>query len=212
MTEKKLKPTVAQAKAAWEAHPKPSLNNVTAALHAAGFTGMVKSTLQRWQKGGWVGQHKPGPRPEPPASAEDVAATKEATQKVTEDETATETKGVADADAERTKLAETALSVLAEMAARESLVAQIMMARQIQNRAEQLIKFTPKDAAKLIEALKKEPASNVTVVMPSKPAENGEMRTVGGNVIEHDGGERPLNQFEIALQHFQQERKLQVVK
>lgn len=205
----KLKPTVAQAKAAWESHTEPSLNNVLAVLHAAGFTGMAKSTLQRWHATQWA---EPRPRGRP-TSAADVDATKEATQKAAAAEKAAEDKEAGEAEAEVKALADMALATLAEAAARESLIAQVLLSRRIQRRAMKLVKFTPKEAADLIEALKKAPASNVTVVMPQKPDERGEPRTVGGNVIEHDVGHVPMTPLQNAIAEFRaQQQPMRVIR
>jgi hypothetical protein len=180
-----LKPTVAQAKAAWETHAKPSLNNVLAVLHAAGFTGMSKSTLQRWQSRGWP--EPKIPTREAAAAAKEVAAAvaKEATQKVVDDAEAAELEATTLDEADARAMADTALAVLTETATRESLIAQILVARRIQRHADRLVKQSPKDAAKLIEALKGA-NSNVTVVVPGSA--DTEPRTVGGNVIDHDTG------------------------
>lgn len=201
----KLKPTVAQAKAAWESHTEPSLNNVLAVLHAAGFTGMSKSTLQRWHVKGWPERKIPTP--------EQAAVTRAVTKQVVDDEKGADDKEAGSIEAELKVLADMAIAVLAETAARESLIAQVLLARRIQRRSMQLVQFAPKDAAKLIEALKKDPASNVTVVMPQKPDERGEPRTVGGNVIEHDGRHMPMTPLQNAIAEFRaQQQPMRVIR
>lgn len=207
---KKLKPTVAQAKAAWESHTDPSLNSVLAVLHAAGFTGMSKSTLQRWHATKWADLRPAG---RPPSTPEAIATAKAATQKAADDEKAAENTEAGLIEAEVKALAEMALATLAETTAKESLIAQVMLARRIQRRAMELVQFAPNEAAKLIEALKKAPASNVTVVMPQKPDERGDPRTVGGNVIEHDVGRMPMTPLQNAIAEFRsQQQPMRVIR
>lgn len=200
------KPTVAQAKAAYDAEIDPTLDKVFVKLHAVGFTGMAFSTLQRWKARGWPERVKV--LPEIAAEARKVVAEvihnappqpKAAPQDDDDDEPAS------DAD-EVKKLAETALAALSEMAMRESLVAQIMLARRVQSNATRLVRMAPKDAAKIIEALKG-PTSNVTVVLPAKPGE--QPQTVGGKLIEHDANERPLTALQSSIREF---RQMKVVK
>lgn len=200
-----MKPTVAQAKAAWEAHAAPSLNNVLDVLHAAGFTGMKKSTLQRWKAKGWV-EPKPKGRP---LSKEAVTTTKEVTQKAADDEDAAEIAAQTADEAEARKIAEGAVAVLSEAALKESLIAQILLSKRIQRHADKLVRQSPKEAAKLIEALKSE-AKNITVVIPSKPEETGP-RTVGGNVIEHDAGARAMTPLQRSIDEFRAQQ-LKVVR
>lgn len=191
-------PSPAQAKAAWDTHANPSLNNVLAVLHAAGFTGMTKSTLQRWRANNWPERKISKP--------EDFAAAKEVTKKVVEAEEATATADEAEAKA----LAGTALAVLAETATRESLTALILLARRIQRHADMLVRAAPKEAAKLIEALKG-PSSNVTLVMPGGVEQSAEPKTVGGNVIEHDAGDRPMTPLQQSIREFRSQQ-LKVVR
>jgi hypothetical protein len=201
-----LKPTVAQAKAAYEAFPPPrSVDKVLDALHKAGFTGMARSTLDRWKNKGWP---EPKIRGRPP-SEETVAATKEVAEKAADAEDAAELAAQTEDEAEARKIAVGAVAVLSEAALKESLVAQILLAKRIQRHADKLVRQSPKEAAKLIEALKSE-AKNITVVMPSKPEES-ELRTVGGNVIEHDAGARPMTPLQRSIDEFRAQQ-LKVVR
>ncbi|MET4187602.1 hypothetical protein ABIB86_000449 [Bradyrhizobium sp. JR1.7] len=212
----KLQPTVAQAKAAWLSHPKPSLNNVLAVLHEAGFTGMAKSTLQRWQARGWPEKKY--------ASAKAVRVAKDVSKLVHDPVAAAQVakdaiQDVADADlaaattdeADAIKLAEIALAALAELATRESLTAQILLSRRIQRHADRLVKSSPKEAAKLIEALKGA-SSNITLVMPNGVETPAEPRMIGGNVIEHDGSERAPTPLQTSIREFRAQQGMKVVK
>lgn len=209
----KLKPTVAQAKAAWESHPAPSLNIILDVLHKAGFTGMSKSTLQRWKDKDWPEKQRPRGRPALPkgnATVEEIATVKTVTKQVVDEEEAADIAAKNEDEAEAKKLAEHALAALAETNTKESLIAQILLSRRIQRHADKLVKHAPKEAAKLIEALKG-PSSNITLVMPNGVEQPAEPKTVGGNVIEHDAGERPMTPLQQSIREFRSQQ-LKVVK
>lgn len=198
------KPTVSQAKAAWQAHEKPSLNNVLKALHDAGFTGTVRSTLNRWQKSGWADQHRTGgPLRSPPQPA---AAIKEVTDKVAADELTAAEKAIAVIEAEITELKKLAAppATLDEAKRIETLIADIILARRIQRYAGDLV-FS-KEGAKVLEALKG--AANVAEAPANTVVEP---KTVGGNIIEHDATERPATPLQRAIHEFRSQQ-LKVVQ
>lgn len=203
------KPTVAQAKAAWEAHKKPTLNLVLKALQDAGFTGTVRSTLDRWKNSGWIEKRRRG-GPEP-ATPEDVATIKGVTQKVADEETAVETKAIDAAAAEVKALRDLAgpPTSLEDVKRIDVLIAEILLARRIQERPDYLVKFVAKDVGKLIESLKSPTA--LTVVMPSTAEKPADPRTVGGTLIEHDASERPVTPLQKAIDEFRSQ-KLKVVR
>lgn len=210
------KPTVAEAKAAWEAHPKPSLNNVIEALHAAGFTGMSKSTLQRWHDKGWpeqqaeahVGAKNARKEAEKAAAAEVV---KEVTEKTLAEIKAEAVKNAAEEAAFIKELEGKAMSEIAELATKESLIAQIVLARRIQTHANMLVGMAPKAAAQMVLALK-EKSSNVTLVMPNDvPVAPESPRVVGGRVIEHMASDAAPSPLQAAIREFKA-KELKVVR
>jgi hypothetical protein len=210
------KPTVAEARAAWEAHPKPSLNNVLEALHDAGFTGISKSTLQRWQGSGWTEPSRESTTGAKSArrQAEKKEAAKiveEVTQDLTDKMMAEAKARQAQEDALLTELKDKAMSEIAELATKESLIAQIMLARRIQQHANLLVGTTPKAAANLVLALK-EKSSNVTLVMPSDvPVAPEGPRVVNGRVIEHMAAEAAPTPLQMAIREFKS-KELKVVR
>lgn len=189
------KPTVAQAKAVWDAEIEPTLDKVFVKLHAAGFTGMAFSTLQRWRAGGW--RHHKIPTPEQATQAKKVMAEVKGTEPLNSAEP--------DDEADLAKLKELALPSLAELATQEALIAQVMLSRRVQRRADILVTVTPKGAAEIITALKG-PTSSVTVIMPDKPVE--QPQPVGGKMIEHDASERPLTPLQSSIREFRQTMKV----
>jgi nucleotide-binding universal stress UspA family protein len=211
------KPTVAEAKAAWEAHPKPSLNNVIDALHDAGFTGMSKSTLQRWHDKGWVEPQIEATRGAKNARKEaEKAEAAKIVEEVTE-KTLAEMKKEAEAKgAEEVAFIKSlegkAMSEIAELATKESLIAQIVLARRIQTHANMLVGMAPKAAAQMVLALK-EKSSNVTLVMPNDvpmAPEDGP-RLVNGRVIEHMASDAPPSPLQAAIREFKS-KELKVVR
>lgn len=202
------KPTVSQAKAAWEAHADPGLDNVLQALHDAGFTGTVRSTLYRWHKNGWPDHQNVGRRASPP---EDAPKVKKVTEKVADDEAVAEVKAIEAAAAEIKVLRDMAPAptTLDEIKRIDVLIAEIMLARRIQMHPDYLVKFTARDVGEMLKSLKASP-SNVTVLMPGaeQPAEP---KTVNGTLIEHDAGERPMTPLQQSIREFRSQQ-LKVVK
>lgn len=211
------KPTVAEARAAWEAVPKPSLNKVIDALHDAGFTGISKSTLQRWHDKGWrelqtdqvkVGAKNARKEAEKAAAAEVV---KEVTEK-TLAEIKAEQKAAADEEAAFIRELEgKAMTEIAELATKESLIAQIILSRRIQKHANLIVGTSPKAAANLMVSLK-EKSSNVTLLMPDDvPMAPEAPRVVNGRVIEHAANDAAPSPLQMAIREFKS-KELKVVR
>lgn len=211
------KPTVAEARAAWEAVPNPSLNKVIDALHDTGFTGMSKSTLQRWQNAGWPElqdeQVKRGAK-SARKEAEKVAAAelvKEVTEKTLAEIKAEQTKNADEEAAFIKELEGKAMTEIAELATKESLIAQIVLARRIQTHANLIVGMAPKAAANLMTSLK-EKSSNVTLLMPDDvPVAPEGPRVVNGRVIEHAANDAMPTPLQLAIREFKS-KELKVVK
>lgn len=198
------KPTVAQARAAWEAHASPSLNNVMVALQSAGFTGTVRSTLYRWHKKGWPESVRRGGWQRSPPQA--AAVIKEVTDKVLTDEQAAAAKALAAFEAEVAELRTLAPppTTLDEAKRIDALIADIMLARRIQRFAVDLV--LSKDGAKFFEALKS--AANVA----EAPANTiVEPKIVAGIVIEHEKSLSELSPLQKSIREFRSQQ-LKVVK
>lgn len=181
--------TIAQAKAAWEAHPDPSIRTVVAALKEAGLVCSI-STLQRWHKAEW-------------ALRRDVEANKrttaeEASAKVGENVKKIEEKALSRIEmfeAEEAAMKKLAAdldviesdSELSRKAMRKSLIAQIVLSEQIIRRAALLVELAPGKVASIMEALKG-PAASTTIVIPQDNAPQGHngdgARVIDGRVIE----------------------------
>lgn len=216
MSEVKRKATMAEAKAAWDAHPNPSLRGVVKAMEESGFT-ITISKLQRWCKAGFAAKAKkprrtPNQRiPDPAAVAAsakeasvDVAkATKEMEGKALTRLEVIEREEQAMAD-ERARLLDDKinLSQLAETAKRECLIASIVLARQITRRAPVLVEICPDIAAKALDVLV-EATRTTTIVIPDAPEAPGNgdgARVVDGTVI-------AKSETAIALENFKNRRR-----
>lgn len=198
------KPTAAQAKAVWDAEIEPTLDKVFVKLHAAGFTGMAFSTLQRWKAKGW--------RERKIATSEQAAAAKRVVAEVVDNAQPDGSPKPDDAlEAEIKQFADITAADLAVQDTRESLIARILISKRIQRRATELVQFAPKETAALIEALKG-PTSNVTVVIPEKPAAQPQPQPVSGRLIEHDANERPMTPLQASIREFKAQQGMKVVK
>lgn len=187
--QSKPKATLDQAKAAWEAHPTPSIRKVMDALEASGLS-ITLSTMQRWKKSDWAMKGR---------------TKRTRSKKVTQEAQAAVAEGIERQDArvlthlERLEREETLTkaradelgkidqdSELARQAMRTSLIAQIVLAEQITRRAAFLAEVAPDRVAKLLDALKG-PAASTTIVLPSAqtPAMNGDdAKLVDGRVVQ----------------------------
>lgn len=213
--------TMADAKAAWDAHPNPSLRGVVKAMKEAGLS-ITISTLQRWCKAGFAAKVKAPPKPsrrvtpkqrKPAAvaasakeAAVDVAnATKEMEGKALTRLEVIEREEQAMAD-ERVKLLDDKinLSQLAETAKRECLIASIVLARQITRRAPVLVEVCPDIAAKALDVLV-EATRTTTIVIPDPPANEPSGNGDGARVV--DGTVIAKSETAIALESFKNRRR-----
>lgn len=193
--------TIDQAKAAWEAHPDPSLRSVAAVLREVGLDCKV-ANLQRWHKAGWIlkGKTRNEAKTSESAQAEVAMGVKKQ-----DDATLTRIEAIQAEEAAMKARAEelgkeTVDAELARQAMRTSLIAQIVLSEQIIRRAVFLVETKPEDVAKLIEKLKG-PAASTTIVMPTEqPAENGNgARVVNGRVIEKSPTQLAIESFEARM-------------
>lgn len=203
-------PTIAEAKAVWDSTPERDRKyaKVARAIIALGFDGFSQSRLYRWHLAGWVeivAKPRPEPVPKPKSEPEMVEIAKEGVEKAKVAEQQVEV----DNAAELAEIAKLDMTALAETATRESLSAQIVLAREIKKRAAHLIKFAPEESARLIKALK-DPSSNVTLVLPNDvPAAPRDVTGNGyGHVIEHDAREKPLTMTQQAILEFRNLKKV----
>lgn len=205
----KRKATMAEAKAAWDAHPCPSLRNVVKALEESGLT-ITIATLQRWKKVDFA----PGEawrrkateiKATPNAAKKASAVVAKATQEI-EGKGLTRLEVIEREEAEMAKereklLEETNLSKLAETAKRECLIASIVLARQITRRAPVLVEVMPDIAAKALNVLI-EATRSTTIVLddPNEaaaegPANGDGAKVVEGRVIEESATAIAINAF-----------------
>lgn len=203
--QQKKRATIDQAKAAWEAHPDPSIRTVCEVL---GRNGLVCSiaTIQRWHKTGWVLKGKT--RLAAKISQEATAAVKASVERQ-DDKTLTRLDIIQAEEAEMKARAVELEKVendseLARKAMRKSLIAQIVLAEQIIRRAVFLVECAPKDASKILEALKG-PAASTTIVIPPREVQQGQngdgARVVNGHAIHEE------SPSQLAIAAFKQRQK-----
>lgn len=220
----KTRATMAQAQAAWEAHPQPTLRNVMRAMDDAGLT-INLATLQRWKKASFVPKEDsrsrgnlnapraPMPRERKPkvkltaeqsaaASVEVAKATKAAESKTLTRLEVIEQEEVAMAAERETLLKEPNLTKLSDTAKRECLIASIALARQITRRAAVLVEICPEIAAKALDVLM-EATRSTTIVLPDAPDQSGQNGD-GAKVVE---GRAIESASAVALEQFRARRR-----
>jgi hypothetical protein len=188
------KATIADAKAAWEAFPEgpdKSIRNVIDAMRKAGIECPV-ANMQRWKKKGWVIKERPTKGRHRKAKIEDASAA--VSDGVKQHETKAQTRLeviAAEEAAMKTRRAELMAdsvqpSRLQEIANREILTAQILLAEQISRRAAVLVEVAPEIAAKMLAVLTEATRSTTIVIPPEQPASpaNGDgAKVVDGRVL-----------------------------
>lgn len=202
--------TMADAKIIWDSLPEKgrSIRKGVEAIKAQGLTCAI-STLGRWIDSGWTtgNMTKRGHdaskdratrrKDAPSATISSNIANHEG--KVTRLDVIMAEEAEMKAERERLLL-ETSDSELARTAMRESLAAQIVLARQITRRAAVLVEVDPETAAKLLHVLKA-PSSSTTIVIPPNEAPpqapNGDnARVVDGRVlVEKSPSQLAIEQF-----------------
>lgn len=209
----KPRATIDQAKAAWEAHPAPSIRSVVAALEEAGLACNV-ATLQRWRKAGWVLKGKTvsaadAKKLQDKAAKAVADGVKEHGDKVlTRIEVITQEEALMKVRAgELDKITED--SELARQAMRKSLIAQIVLSEQIIRRAALIAEVAPAAVPDIIEALRSPFASTTIVLpiqMPAQPAAgNGDgAKVVDGRVV------REPSSSQLAIEAFKQRQRERV--
>lgn len=176
--------TLAQAKAAWEAHPAPSIRKVMDSLELAGLSCSL-ATMQRWRKAKFELKKRASRQ----TTAEQARAKVNKGIEQIEEKALTRIEQLEAEESEMRNLRDTLLtnsdSELARIAMRESLVAQILLSRQIQRRAVVIVELAPEKAPKMIEALKG-PAASTTIVLPpgETSGQGDDAKVVQGRVIE----------------------------
>lgn len=207
MSEQSIKlkrATPDQAKAAWEAHPAPSVRTVCEALREIGLSCAV-ATLQRWHKAGWVLKTNGRRKDHAKAAAKAQEAVAKGVDRQ-DDKTLTRLEMFAAEEATMKDRAEALGEIeqdseLARQAMRTSLIAQIILSEQIIRRAAFLMEVAPDRAAKLIEALKG-PAASTTIVIPPEQSkqqgDNGDgAKVVDGRVIEQSPTAMAISSFKL---------------
>ncbi len=182
MSESK-RATIDQAKAAWDAHPEPTIRSVVDALKAAGLECSV-ATLQRWKASGWALKTKSKNTGATEAVAEGVA--RQDNKVLTRQEKFEAFEKSLDTLCGEL-LAEEMKPELAERAVRERHVAAILLAKAVQNRAAFIVEVhSPEKVAKLLEALQHSGTikNEIPVAPPDEPARNGDnARVIDGRVL-----------------------------
>lgn len=172
---------MAEVKAACEANPKISNRVMEGLLKDMGLK-CSHSTISRYKKAKWVPLKNVRAEINKVGTAE---AIRDQEHRASVRLDAIEAEEALD-KAERKRLLEDVLddAELTRQAMRESLVAQIILARQISRRAAVLVETEPTALAKLIEALKG-PSSTTIVVPPSEKTAPGDgAKIVEGRVVD----------------------------
>jgi hypothetical protein len=220
MSETSRKATMVEAKQAWDDFPENerSIRKVVAAMKQNGLS-CHPSTLQRWKDADWLTGHmqRRSRNEQTKRAKSETKKADKASAKVSETLAAQEGKLTrleiieaeeAEMKLEREKLLSDSVldSDLARIAMRESLIAQIVIARQITRRASVLLETQPEIAAKLIDALKA-PAASTTIVIPpaDRPEPNGngdDARVVNGRVLpEKSASQLAIESFKNRRSH-----------
>lgn len=203
---------LSEVKEFWEAWPadKPKpFRTVVKAMHEAGLTISV-STLQRWVDCNWTTGHIDArtkaaraerAKKKPAESSEKLSKkTVEHERKVSRLDSILAEEAEMKAERERLLSDMKLDSDLAALAMRESLIAQIILARQITRRAAVLMDVAPEVAADLMKVLKG-PAASTTIVIPPNEAPstqsgNGDgARVVDGKVIAKSESQMAIESF-----------------
>lgn len=207
----KPRATIDQAKAAWEAHPKPTIRSVIAALDEAGLTCNL-ATLQRWRKAGWV---RKGVTAADAKKLQDKASKAVAEgvgrhdkdvltriEVITQEEAAMKVRA-GDLD----KITDD--SELARQAMRKSLIAQIILSEQIIRRAALIAEVTPDTVPDIIEALRS-PFASTTIVLPIQmPAQPGQPNGDGAKIVDGRIIKEPST-TQVAIESFKQRQRERV--
>lgn len=198
MSESKPRATIDQAKAAWEAHPDPSIRTVVEALDAAGLACSV-ATLQRWKAAGWALKSKSKNTGATEAVAEGI---KRQDNRVLTRQEAFEAYEKALDDLCGQLLADEMKPQLAERAVQERHVASILLAKAVQKRAAFIVEaHSPEKVAKLLEALQR--SGTISNEIPiGAPDGNGD----GARVIEGRALPAP-SASQLAIEAFNARRR-----
>jgi len=200
MSERKPRATIDQAKAAWEAHPAPTIRDVVKALDGAGLSCSV-ATLQRWKAAGWVIKGKTPKQDGTEAVAEGV--------KRQDNRVLTRQEKFEAYEGELDKLCNELLKdemkpELAERAVQERHVASILLAKAVQKRAAFIVEVhSPEKVAKLLEALQR--AGTISNEIPIAAADAGD----GAKVIEGRVLPGPSS-TQLAIEAFQARRRTEL--
>lgn len=195
--------TIDQAKAAWDAHPDPSIRGVVDAMQATGLICAI-ATLQRWHTAKWKLKKKT----HHVAVAEQAKAAVSEGVKRQDDAVLVRIAAMAAEEAAlRARVEELGKieqdSELARLTIRASMIAQIVLAEQVTRRAADLVERAPGKVGIIIEALKG-PASSTTILMPSAqtPQTGGDgARVVEGRVIEESATQLAITAFRSRQKH-----------
>lgn len=183
--------TIEQAKAAWEAHPDPSLRGVCAALKASGFFCSL-ATMQRWHKSEWVlkGKARNIAKKSPAAQTAVADGVKKRDDEAAAAEKACQNR-ITKLVAELEKLTE---GGLAGKTTRKAMIARCVLAEEVIRMAPLIAVSGADKVAKLIEVL----GNQVVAVAPSAPAHgNGDdAKVINGREI------KPKSESAIAIEAF----------
>jgi flagellar hook-basal body complex protein FliE len=194
--------TIAQAKAAWEAVPSPSLRTVSRAMREAGME-CPTATLRRWKNAKWVLQKQKRGRK---TTAEQARAKVKHAVEDVEEKALASSQNLEIAETEReAELNKVVLtSELSEMALRKSLIAQIILAEQVARYAAPIVALSPGKIGGIMDSLKGPAASTTIVLPPQESSQNGDgAKVVNGRMIE----ESPT---QLAITAFKQRQKQSV--
>lgn len=176
------------AREIWEAHPNPTIRAVAKAIEEAGYSCSI-STIQRWRKNGWaIAPRAPGMRRAVYDKAVEVIVK-------TDQE-------VVDAAAELREIKDD--NELGRLATRESLIAQILLSREVAKRAHLLAETSPAKVAAIIDALKGE-SHTMVVMVPPAPANGDDAKLVNGNTVEPSASATKLKILEFQKRRRQEQ-------
>ena len=211
MSEQPRKATMAEAKSAWDAFEgKRSIRKVVDALAEQGLKVTV-STLQRWKDADWLttnADKRARAAQTARKTGEKISAkTEDMEGKLTRLEIIEREEREMKAERERLMHVDMLDSELARLAMRESLVAQIVLARQITRRAAIIAEIAPEIAAKLMDVLK-QPAASTTIIIPPNEVQQGingdDAKVVNGRTLPQK------SESQLAIEAFRNRRSQEV--
>lgn len=202
MSADRPKATLAQAQAAWNAHPNPSIRNVAKALQDAGLTCSIAS-VQRWHAAGWTDRRR-GPR-SPEVMEERARKQRRAKASTVAHDAVDAVMNLVQGDMVRVEALDRQDDAeLVRQATRKELIARIIFSEELAKRAAFLVETSPAKVATIIEALKGA-AANTTIVVPPADSPGDDAKVVNGRSVEKSA-------TQLAIERFQDRRRLEIVR